>query len=611
MWTFAKVSDWQVSSAPKHDEFFASDNRSIAHSLVREVSQNSGDASANGSRVDVRFRFLEVDSALLRDRYLRGLAEHLGAVAVHFPAVGLALRQLDAERVRILLVEDFGTTGLTGAYDNPRAKGNFNGFWRRFGQSEKGEAKGGRHGVGKSTVASASAIKTVFGATVRIDDGKRLLYGQATLRPHEIPGEDVLYDSYGVFAANAPPEAPRPYFDRDVDEFAENFGLRRRQEPGLSLVIPLPVEELTAESLVVAAIEHCFHQVLDGQLTFDVDGVVIDRDTLADLAAARDATAHLIGAIALSQEALAGVSLVVSSADSRRDRLDSGEFSDESVATLRGRWLAGETVAVRLTVPAIRHRDPQLRTEQPGEAMLYVRKVEDPKQAVETYVRGRLMVPERRLTGRDCLSLMVAEDGPLSTMLGDSEQPSHTKWVQAKLKESYLAPEFPFRRARYGLVDLEKLLVGAKDGEALPDLLKAFFSAPAEGPAGKDRGTPPLIPPAATPPVLEIRRIEGGFVAELDSAATASVPRALLQVRYDVRRGRPKFRKQDFDLGAVPFVVNVESGQAQVVKRSEQGALELRDVTPGFRMRVTGFDPNRDLYVRADPEGEEDEETAE
>lgn len=40
MWNFNRLGAWSVASNPKHDEFFVDENRDLAQSLVREVSQN-------------------------------------------------------------------------------------------------------------------------------------------------------------------------------------------------------------------------------------------------------------------------------------------------------------------------------------------------------------------------------------------------------------------------------------------------------------------------------------------------------------------------------------------------------------------------------------------
>lgn len=595
MWNFAEISAWQVSSAPKHDEFFASDNRSIAHSLVREVTQNSGDAAKSaGEPVDVRFRFRSVDGAAYRERYMGALLPHLEAVS----APPASLDKLAADSIGVLTVEDFGTIGLTGDYINPRASGNFNSFWRRFGQSEKGDAKGGRHGVGKSTVSSASAVRTVFGVTVRQSDDEMLLYGQAALRPHTLAGSEAVYDSYGVFAVNAPPDSPLPFTGADAEAFIELFGLDRGKETGLSLVIPLPTDELTPDTLIDAAIEHCFHQIIAGRLTISVDEVSLTAESIQGIVLARPALARLTEAVALSIEVVKSPPPMLVSAADRRERLGESEFDPEQLKSHRRRWLEGQTVGIKLLVPSIR---PRGKPETVGEACVYLKRMEDTSKAAETYVRGRLMVPERRTTGRDCLSLMLAKDGPLSTFLGDSEQPSHTRWVQSKLKELYLAPEHPFKRARNALDDAEGIMVGAKEGQAIPDLLKSFFFAPKTGEPDEAPGTSkPNIPPPAVP-ALDIRRIDGGFVAERFKDPDDKIGAVKILVRYLVRKGTPKFRRDDFDLDLAPIEILKEAGDADVEIVAAEGCLVLRNVSTGFRLRVRGFDQNRDLFVRAAP----------
>ena len=72
----------------------------------------------------------------------------------------------DRDSTRLLVIEDFGTTGLTGAVDI-KDDGQFCGFWRRFGRSNKKQAQGGRWGLGKLVFPSASQVRTVVGLTRR------------------------------------------------------------------------------------------------------------------------------------------------------------------------------------------------------------------------------------------------------------------------------------------------------------------------------------------------------------------------------------------------------------------------------------------------------------
>ena len=103
--------------------------------------------------------------------------------------------------MRLLIIEDFGTTGLKGAVD-VKDNGQFCGFWRRFGRSNKKQAQGGRWGLGKLVFPSASQVRTVVGLTRRADDASSWLMGQAILRNHQIGG--IEKDSVGFWCdANA------------------------------------------------------------------------------------------------------------------------------------------------------------------------------------------------------------------------------------------------------------------------------------------------------------------------------------------------------------------------------------------------------------------------
>src|SRR5690606_33390294 len=112
MWGFAVHPPRMVEAAPKHGEFFASDVRNSAHALIRELTQNSGDAAIDAeTEVRLTFQFTTIDAATFKDRYLTALPhkptlrEHLIAAKVRPPL------PLDEDGpVPLLVIEDFGTT---------------------------------------------------------------------------------------------------------------------------------------------------------------------------------------------------------------------------------------------------------------------------------------------------------------------------------------------------------------------------------------------------------------------------------------------------------------------------------------------------------------------
>ena len=61
-------------------------------------------------------------------------------------------KTLDKSNAWLLLIEDFGTFGLRGTYDDPDADGeeqNWNAFWFREGEGAKGAGGNGRAGQGR------------------------------------------------------------------------------------------------------------------------------------------------------------------------------------------------------------------------------------------------------------------------------------------------------------------------------------------------------------------------------------------------------------------------------------------------------------------------------
>ncbi len=129
-WYFRDISDDPSEKELTQQDQFNNDEVALAEAIVRETIQNSTDAQA-GSSSAVRVRFV-IHAIKGRDRdffdqIIEGLSPHLRACGIP-PAS-------PAEPLKALVVEDFGTTGLTGSVEL-KDNGQFSGFWRRFGRSK-------------------------------------------------------------------------------------------------------------------------------------------------------------------------------------------------------------------------------------------------------------------------------------------------------------------------------------------------------------------------------------------------------------------------------------------------------------------------------------------
>ena len=261
-----------------------------AQALVREAIQNILDARANGDALKVRFYISGLTAALPAERSARWLGE----AWEHLRASDSGLRDVPDHpgSCPFLVVEDFSTIGLEGdptAHDHSPSQGknHFYAFFRAEGVSQNAGGRG-KWGVGKTVFARSSWVNALFGLTVRRSDNQRLLMGQATLRFHVVAnkkyGPDVMF---GVPQSN---DFVLPITDATVlDEFCRDFRVRRRDEPGLSVIVPYSHEEITPQAIAKAVAREYFYPILTGKLIVDIEGpeltgkrLTLDSNNLVD-----------------------------------------------------------------------------------------------------------------------------------------------------------------------------------------------------------------------------------------------------------------------------------------------------------------------------------------
>lgn len=225
-WFFRPVMAGGASGAAFRNTFEGS---RLADALVRESIQNSVDAQHGREVTRASFELRdEVDvSSLLGSDYLYH--------AVAAGAVARTDRRVGRAPLPALIVEDFGTTGLTGSmleYDSNMFK--LMGF---LGESEKEEGSGGSFGYGKAACILNSELKTVFAYTIT-RDGRSAFIGGAYFNKHE------KYAGIGWYCLRAADGEPMEVRGEDADALARQIGIPRaitgRREPGTSLVILCP-----------------------------------------------------------------------------------------------------------------------------------------------------------------------------------------------------------------------------------------------------------------------------------------------------------------------------------------------------------------------------------
>ncbi len=210
---YLAAAGWDFRDAPKDGgrDFGNSNVWSFDPSLevlVREVLQNTRDAAHSpDKKVEVIFRIVTLANSDLADFQKalkwKKLVEHFEACKSGTQKFNTLLRDgleqlADKDELVLLLIEDSGTTGLTGP---ERDKGNFMALCRNNLDSNKdgGAGAGGAFGLGKAVLWRASRLSTVLfcshlavpeegKATDRIFGRCELAWHQTVTKPYAGPG---------------------------------------------------------------------------------------------------------------------------------------------------------------------------------------------------------------------------------------------------------------------------------------------------------------------------------------------------------------------------------------------------------------------------------------
>jgi hypothetical protein len=514
---------------------------------------------------------------------------------------------------RILLIEDFGTTGLLGAIDQKDDR-PFSDFWRRIGKSHKSGKQGGRRGLGKLVFSGISRARTFFGLTVRSDDPSRtpVLMGQAVLATHrDEQGRDV--DAHGFFCQPRPSDRFQlPEINPTlVGHFARATGMSRTNESGLSIAVPFVREDIQPKDLIQQLVRNYYFPILMGQLESQIDDVKVEATSFDALAKAYGGSqfenGKLISFIRDIRSAIDRNAPDLSLAEGALGNLEAA-LSDEQVIALRSRYTAGELVHVRMNVRLRHRRDGEVKSHFD----VFMRATDGDGQAL--VVRGAITLPQEasQFRARRAFGALIAQDAGITEFLGDAENPAHTKWNgnAEKLTLEWVNPATRLREIRQSLNALAIILTQAQE-KIEPDALIDVLSIPA--PAGRAQPAPRPVPdPRPFPPLPQTKRKflitqrTGGFT--LASTAALNETDLPLEIRvaaaYDIVRGDP-FRKHDpldFNLQEPDGPKIASVGAA--VRVEDSNKLTVLVESANFSVAVTGFDVNRDLVVRAGRQGQ-------
>ncbi|MEW6286711.1 MAG: hypothetical protein AB1509_10830 [Chloroflexota bacterium] len=621
-WSFRIQKPGEITRDPIVGEFFSTEAiENPAEALVREGIQNALDAKT-GDSVRIRI-FLSNESYSLDGNQISlwfdNLRDHLGAK-------GNGLREVPPKNAPCpyLVFEDFGTTGLQGdihqPFDEPGNNNSFFYFFRAEGRSGKSETDRGRWGIGKHVFPRSSQISTYFGFTVRSDDPVPLLMGHIILKSHKVNGDNYAPDGY-FGEPNHNNDLILPIQDqKTLDRFRRDFHLSRNGEPGLSIVVPYVDPEITHQHLKMAVVSDYFYPILKGELIVDVDGgnqhTRIDANTLLDVVNSLDfkEKENLISFIGLADWAIHHSFEVEYRL--KPCTFDIPAWSDdlipeEMIYNMKSDLDAGENMAFHV---GIKVRE---RTKSTMSYFTVYLCQDGYKSGRPIFVRDGIIISDIRGAPRTpgVRSIVVVEDKPLATLLGDSENPAHTQWQK---DSSNFKNKYPNGKNYIEFVTkiVSNIIaaLGAQEKQKDPYLFADIFSLPFD--SMEDQPTSPfdvsqrkgdketkekkLKIKTQTKP-FQISKIQGGFKIIPGPSAIVLPLQLKILTAYDLRKGNPlsKYHPSDFRLDTSPIRYK-DSLKGVDILEVKNNQMLVQIIDPDFQLVVQGFDEKRDLFVRVE-----------
>ncbi|MCC6501261.1 MAG: hypothetical protein IT313_13430 [Anaerolineales bacterium] len=615
-WHFIKQPPVGTTRDPIAGEFFSTDAiENPAQALVREGIQNALDAldTLNGKSVHVRIYCGKLTKKERISYWLNGAWDHYKALKN-----GLGKLPESDNELSFLVFEDFGTTGLSGdveqAFDMPDVKNPFYYFFRAEGRSGKGEQDRGRWGVGKYVFPRASRVSTLLALTIRSDDKKHLLMGRSILKSRWVQGG--YYSPDGYFGIKNGDQRPiLPVDDAKIlGHFRSDFKMKRKDESGLSIVVPYLYDDITTDNLQKAVIEDYFYPILKGDLTVTVESdestVEINATTLKSFSSTVNFE-NFNSLIQLAEWSLSKEPFYeLKPCSDKRPTWSNDLIPEDILSNMRTQFENGEYLSVKASL-SVRLKDD---VEIPSYFMVYLKQGKN-DDGRPLFIREGIIISDvkkkvRRTSG--VLSLVIIEDKPLATLLGDSENPAHTQWQtdSSNFRNKYIYGKSYIDFVKNIVSDIVSALFAQED-ELDENLLLDIFSLPAEEDETTKREDKQKDnkPGTETEKVtldlesrerkFEVQQIAGGFQVKAGKAKLKPSTKLEVYVAYDVRKGNPlkKYDLSDFRLDQTPIKIKKPSKGLKLTRIHEN--LILADViNHDFELLVTGFDQNRDLYVK-------------
>jgi len=274
-WNFPNNNDGKISGISEAGiETFRGD---LLKSLAKEICQNSLDAIAESKdKVLVEFELYELP--FKNDERIIGLKEYFKLAKEYWKENEKTIRILEKaeknferDKIRILRISDYNTTGLIGS--DKKKNSTWNNLVKSSGVSDKTGSSGGSYGIGKSAPFACSDLRTVFYNTLDIN-GLEAFQGVANLVSFE-KEKDKTTQGTGYYGNSE---------DNTAIKNMENFGSYIRKDCGTDIYVVAFLEDEEWEKKITEAIlENFLIAILKNNIEIKVGKTLINKENLNSL----------------------------------------------------------------------------------------------------------------------------------------------------------------------------------------------------------------------------------------------------------------------------------------------------------------------------------------
>jgi hypothetical protein len=621
IWNFNLKNSFSKGRDPVQGEFFNDEDiKDVSVALIRESFQNSLDSNVE-VKIRIRVTVSGKQSALSENvaaKYFSSYWDHLKSAYPDFTA---EISEMARKPCEFVVIEDFGTTGLTGdekAEDEPSNKKNdFFYFFRAEGKSGKSGNDKGRWGIGKYVFPKSSGAKAFFALTIRHGDVENrgpMLMGQAVIKGHKI--DQASFEPDGWFASRGQ-RVWEPFNSSElIDEFKSDWQITRTNQSGLSVVVPY-IEDVNEHDIFRSVIEEYMLVILRDELEVELVGSngvtnVLNSHTLRAEAARifdgreeKNEVLSNLDALAWGLAVPADEIILLNQVDNSPE-WNPERMTEELAAVIRERTESAGKAFVRIPVQIHVNKRDGIPAHDENSHFDVIFATSSGSLRPQFIREGIKVSGVNGGTISSLRAITLIDDGVLATLLGDSEGPAHTDWSKSgeKLgkKYKYAAKWIDFvKRTPQRIIETAR----GSDREGDRSIAAGWFPdvqagrTPAtgivQGESSDENTTKPIVDiPEPIKRKVRTSELVDGFSVTLTEHGK-DVKAIECVCAYEIRKGNPfsKWTKDDFNLKKMP----VELTGGLLTKRD--GNIVVVEITDPsiFIMNIRGFDTNRDVTV--------------